>query len=201
MRRRYVWVLGLVVTLALILIPIAIFFPENGTTPRRPGGGIARAQAVDGPPAALDRAVCLRRGSDAGLPRVHAEEAGEVMQTVHWTWESKPYQIPGHDDPVTIGKKNSLNNFCIGIQSNWAGCTSCHAGYGWEDAEFDFTDSEKIDCLVCHDNTGTYLKGDAGQPAEGVDLAYVAQSVTLADARELWLLPLRRRRRQRRQAR
>jgi octaheme c-type cytochrome (tetrathionate reductase family) len=78
---------------------------------------------------------------------------------------------------VTIGKKNQLNNFCIGIQSNWEGCTSCHAGYGWDDADFDFTASENVDCLVCHDTTGTYVKGTAGLPVEGVDLADVAANV------------------------
>lgn len=46
----------------------------------------------------------------------------------------------------------------MNIQSNEARCTSCHAGYGWKDKEFDFTAQEKVDCLVCHDTTGTYKK-------------------------------------------
>jgi cytochrome c peroxidase len=46
----------------------------------------------------------------------------------------------------------------MSIISNEARCTSCHAGYGWKDATFDFTDMTKIDCLVCHDTTGTYKK-------------------------------------------
>jgi octaheme c-type cytochrome (tetrathionate reductase family) len=78
---------------------------------------------------------------------------------------------------VTIGKKTSINNFCIGIQSNWAGCTSCHAGYGWDSADFDFTAEEKVDCLVCHDQSGGYVKGEAGLPMEGVDLLAAARSV------------------------
>jgi octaheme c-type cytochrome (tetrathionate reductase family) len=178
MRRRYVWILGLAVTLALILIPIVVFFPRSEPARDDPAAALpVRKPSTDHQPLLPGPYASGQQVTQACL-ECHAEEAGEVMQTVHWTWESKPYQIPGHNDPVTIGKKNSLNNFCIGIQSNWAGCTSCHAGYGWEDAEFDFADSERIDCLVCHDNTGTYLKADAGLPAEGVDLAYVAQSVT-----------------------
>ena len=43
-------------------------------------------------------------------------------------------------------------------QSNWCRCTSCHAGYGWKDKNFDFTSQENVDCLVCHDTTGTYRK-------------------------------------------
>lgn len=107
----------------------------------------------------------------------HEEAAEQVTHTAHWTWESEPVQLPGRAEPVTVGKKNSINNFCIGIQGNWPSCTSCHAGYGWEDASFDFNNEENVDCLVCHDTSGGYAKGKAGQPAEGVDLLAVAQSV------------------------
>ena len=48
------------------------------------------------------------------------------------------------------------------MQSNEARCTSCHAGYGWKDKNFDFTDQTKVDCLVCHEQTGTYKKFPAG---------------------------------------
>lgn len=57
----------------------------------------------------------------------------------------------------------------MNIQSNEARCTSCHAGYGWKDtATFDFSDPHKIDCLVCHEQTGTYKKfpAGAGYPAD-----------------------------------
>ncbi len=67
----------------------------------------------------------------------------------------------------------------MSIISNEARCTSCHAGYGWKDATFDFTDTTKIDCLVCHDTTGTYKKTPtgAGMPDPTVDLVKVAKSV------------------------
>ncbi len=71
------------------------------------------------------------------------------MQTVHWTWLGEPVQIQGRYEPVALGKINALNNFCIGIQSNWSGCTSCHAGFGWEDANFDFSQASAVDCLAC----------------------------------------------------
>jgi len=50
----------------------------------------------------------------------------------------------------------------VNIQSNEARCTSCHAGYGWKDNNFDFSDPTKVDCLVCHEQTGTYKKFPAG---------------------------------------
>jgi len=48
------------------------------------------------------------------------------------------------------------------MQSNEARCTSCHAGYGWTDKNFDFSDQTRVDCLVCHEQTGTYQKFPAG---------------------------------------
>ncbi|NPA93591.1 MAG: tetrathionate reductase family octaheme c-type cytochrome [Chloroflexi bacterium] len=118
----------------------------------------------------------------------HNEAADQVMHTIHWTWE--------YQDPVsgkTLGKKHDINNFCVSITSNWARCTSCHAGYGWKDNNFDFTDPARVDCLICHDTTGTYKKFPAGAgfpvsepkefpPGSGKiweppDLAYVAQHV------------------------
>jgi octaheme c-type cytochrome (tetrathionate reductase family) len=50
----------------------------------------------------------------------------------------------------------------VNIQSNEARCTSCHAGYGWKGKDFDFTDQTRVDCLVCHEQTGTYKKFPAG---------------------------------------
>lgn len=108
------------------------------------------------------------------------EEAGEAfLHSVHWTWLGKESEVPGYPGKVRLGKKSVLNNFCIGLESNWPRCTSCHAGYGWEDDSFDFENMSNMDCLVCHDNTGTYKKSPAGAgyPADGVDLEKVAKSV------------------------
>ncbi|MDF0534174.1 tetrathionate reductase family octaheme c-type cytochrome [Shewanella yunxiaonensis] len=104
----------------------------------------------------------------------HEKEAKDVMKTSHWTWELKQ-QLPGRT--VMRGKKNAINNFCVSIAGNQPRCTVCHAGYGWKDNNFDFTDETKVDCLVCHDTTGTYAKTVAGEAFENVDLAKVAQNV------------------------
>ena len=117
----------------------------------------------------------------------HNEAAHQVMKTRHWTWD---YTHP--DTGQKLGKKTMLNGFCIGDQSNEPFCQSCHIGYGWKDASFDFTDASKVDCLACH-NTGGYSKpfGFAGNPVtvrteypagsgsfiEPIDLASIAQQV------------------------
>lgn len=107
----------------------------------------------------------------------HEDAALDMMQTSHFTWKSDPVTLPNREEPVEIGKANLLNNFCIGIQSNWTGCTRCHAGYGWADETYDFTVQENVDCLICHDQSGQYVKAASGLPAEGVDLLLAAQSV------------------------
>ena len=91
----------------------------------------------------------------------HNTAGHQVMKSIHWTWEA--------NSPTTgkkLGKKWAANNFCGSIISNETRCTSCHAGYGWKDKDFDFTDQNNVDCLACHDTTGTYKKfgTDAGHP-------------------------------------
>lgn len=118
----------------------------------------------------------------------HNKAAHQVMKSIHWTWEA--------ENPVTgktLGKKFAANNFCGSPLSNEPRCTSCHAGYGWKDKNFDFSKQENVDCLACHDTTGTYRKiaTDAGHPlyearempkdsgkiVQPPDLARIAQQV------------------------
>jgi len=118
----------------------------------------------------------------------HEDAAEGFMKTSHWTWEPKQNVVG--KGVVFLGKRNTINNFCIALTSNWPRCTSCHAGYGWKDDTFDFSDATKVDCLVCHDQTGKYRKFPTGagdpvyQPTEWqgkiwepVDLASLARSV------------------------
>ena len=96
----------------------------------------------------------------------HNKTDQDVMMTSHWKW-TKQY-VTDDGDTIQLGKKNIINNFCIGVSSNEPLCTSCHIGYGWKDSSFDHTNGENIDCLVCHDQTGTYKKfpTDAGFPTK-----------------------------------
>ncbi|MFO8067660.1 MAG: tetrathionate reductase family octaheme c-type cytochrome [Bacteroidales bacterium] len=106
----------------------------------------------------------------------HNQRGEELLNSPHFTWEREAY-IEGRG--VTyIGKTNVINNFCTGIFSNEQSCNRCHAGYGWSDKSFDFDNQYNVDCLVCHDNTGTYekMRGGAGYPEPGLDLSIIAQS-------------------------
>lgn len=105
----------------------------------------------------------------------HPDASKEVMQTAHWSWLSGDAERDG--ETVHFGKKNLINNFCISVIGNWESCTKCHAGYGWKDDSFDFSNAENVDCLVCHDGSGTYTKDKAGQPSATANLGAVAASV------------------------
>jgi len=174
---KYIWIIGLIVTILIVTVPIVTLVSAEPEKDDDPWESIpaevpptSHADIIKGP---------FESGSD--VTRVclecHEEAGHQLLQSVHWKWEGNPVMIEGRDEPVTIGKKNQLNNFCIGIQSNWEGCTRCHAGYGWEDANFDFSNQENIDCLACHDQTGTYVKSNFGLPSSDVDLLAVARSV------------------------
>jgi octaheme c-type cytochrome (tetrathionate reductase family) len=118
----------------------------------------------------------------------HTEAAKQIHSTKHWTWE---YVNPKTQQK--LGKKNVINNFCTSTTSNEGFCSSCHIGYGWKDANFDFSQEDAVDCVVCHDTTGTYKKipGLAGHPTyqvmewppksgkfiEPPDLTKIAQNV------------------------
>ena len=118
----------------------------------------------------------------------HDDAAHAFMKTSHWNWDSAQSVIG--KGKANIGKKNLVNNYCVALSSNWPRCTSCHAGYGWADANFDFSNPGNVDCLVCHDQTGQYRKfpTGAGHPVykptewegkiwEPQDLASLARTV------------------------
>ncbi|HNB52695.1 MAG TPA: tetrathionate reductase family octaheme c-type cytochrome, partial [Anaerolineales bacterium] len=176
--QKHIWLFGLVGTLIILIVPIIYLWPKSSTTLDDPW-----AKLPERPPhtehADLYEGKTFETGFDVtrACLECHEDAAHQVMQTVHWTWESKPVEMAGRDEPVSVGKKTSLNNFCIGIQSNWSGCTKCHAGYGWSDASFDFSKEENVDCLICHADPSSYAKGTSGLPADGVDLLAAAKSV------------------------
>lgn len=174
---RFIWIAGLLVTLAVIAIPVILFASSGGEASADPWDYVKPTPSHVDHSALMAGPYATGAEVTADCLECHESAASEVMGTTHWTWESEPMMLPGRDEPVTVGKKNQINNFCIGIQGNWTGCTKCHTGYGWEDASFDFAEETNVDCLVCHADTSLYGKGTAGNPADGVDLAAAAGSV------------------------
>ena len=83
----------------------------------------------------------------------HTEAGHQFMKNIHWTWTYE-----NHKTGQTLGKKHLVNTFCTNSRGNEGMCAQCHAGYGWKDSGFDFSNQDNIDCVVCHDRTGTYYK-------------------------------------------
>ncbi|SNY91534.1 octaheme c-type cytochrome, tetrathionate reductase family [Cohaesibacter sp. ES.047] len=118
--------------------------------------------------------------------KCHTEAADQIHDSIHWTWE---YQ--NEKTGQTLGKRTVINAFCGNVASNEPRCTSCHAGYGWDDMrKAPPSAPEAVDCLVCHADTDLYSKypTKAGHPLykaitvngkviEPPDLTKAAQSV------------------------
>jgi octaheme c-type cytochrome (tetrathionate reductase family) len=112
----------------------------------------------------------------------HNKAGKQFMNSVHWKWE---YEHP--ETGQTLGKKTLINNFCTNARGNEGMCAMCHASYGHEDHNFDYTNQENIDCVVCHDRTGSYYRLPASEGSEAcsvmfedqppIDLTEVAQNV------------------------
>jgi octaheme c-type cytochrome (tetrathionate reductase family) len=180
---RYGWIAGLVLIIALIAVPVWYNTRPaeavEGQVIDTPWDFVPRRAAPVDHSSLFEQPLATGQDVTRACLACHEDAAEQVIHTVHWRWQADPVMMKGRDEPVSVGKKNAINNFCIGIQGNWASCTSCHAGYGWEDESFDFQNTDNVDCLVCHDSSGTYRKGKAGVPAEGVDLLAAAKSVAL----------------------
>lgn len=122
----------------------------------------------------------------------HTEADDQFMHSIHFQWD---YEHPGTGQ--RLGKKNVINAFCGSVAGNEPRCTSCHAGYGWEDMNSPPPkEASAKDCLVCHDKSDQYTKlaTGAGHPpmeakgktitgakAWAVDLKKAAMSVGMPD--------------------
>ncbi|PKL37903.1 MAG: cytochrome C [Spirochaetae bacterium HGW-Spirochaetae-1] len=176
-RIQHEWILGAALMAVIIAVPVLIFLPEGKGAQRSPWKNVVKRRAH------LDHSAFFTKKFDRAQDvtqaclKCHEDAATDLMKTSHWKWEGEAVSVPDHGGLIKMGKKNLLNNFCLGIKGNWISCTSCHAGYGWEDDTFDFKKEENVDCLICHDWSGNYSKGAYGMPAKGVDLQSVAKSV------------------------
>jgi len=86
----------------------------------------------------------------------HGKIGDEVMTTGHWKWEGVASNIAGFE--VASTARRTDQQLLPGGPVERRRCTQCHIGIGWKDKTFDFGNAKNLDCLVCHDQTGTYKK-------------------------------------------
>ena len=126
----------------------------------------------------------------------HTEAGRQVQATTHWSW-----RFVHPETGQVLGKRFVVNNFCGPVRTNEPRCASCHNGYGTDALLRGETSTHgasglgpraeaRVDCLSCHDTTGTYVKSPTrsgqvlqeettvhGETFEPPDLTAVAQSV------------------------
>jgi len=127
----------------------------------------------------LQRNFTNPREVTAACESCHNLTAQEIMKSNHYNWERQEY-IKGRGI-VYFGKKNAVNNYCIATTANEKACAKCHVGLGLDEHGKLKTDPENIDCMVCHDTTGTYMKAPAkgGEPVMTLDFTNIAENVGL----------------------
>ena len=91
----------------------------------------------------------------------HNKAGKQIQDNIHWTWSyhnKKTGQL--------LGKEHLINNFCSNARGNEGMCAQCHISYGAKNFKLPKKQSQ-IDCLVCHDTTGSYyrLPPTKGSPA------------------------------------
>ena len=105
MKKRFpFWIFGLLGILLIIVFALVLFLPKSG------------AAAADNPQAGLpehpvhvDHKDIVQGPFTTGQEvtqaclKCHPEAAKDIMATTHWTWESKQFNVPWRDVPVTIG--------------------------------------------------------------------------------------------------
>ncbi|MDX9759391.1 MAG: tetrathionate reductase family octaheme c-type cytochrome [Bacteroidota bacterium] len=180
-------ILGILTIVALaILVSYTMFAPEHA-----PPSHMAelRERMRKTTPSAVDHSMFPQLQRSFARPQdvtgtcisCHNHRHTEVMKSNHWNWEREEY-IEGRG-VVYIGKKNAVNNFCIGAMGNEKSCAKCHIGLGMDEKGFNFTDAENIDCLICHDKSDTYAKAQeqGGAPDPALDLGAIARTVGKPD--------------------
>ncbi len=98
MKKRFpLWTLGLLGIILVILVPILYFLPRE-EKPADP------ASYLPEKPVHVDHADIVKGDFKTGQDvtraclQCHPDAAKEMMATTHWTWESKPFDVPWRDD-------------------------------------------------------------------------------------------------------
>ncbi|MCP4154013.1 MAG: tetrathionate reductase family octaheme c-type cytochrome, partial [bacterium] len=109
----------------------------------------------------------------------HPGVGDDVLKSAHWNWKGLTPAISGHEHSIDTGLFKLIDNYTITMSPELVDSNVFHIGYNTGDKRTSFTGVNNLDCLVCHDTTGTYEKDEkrGGLPMEGNDLSAIAESV------------------------
>ena len=108
----------------------------------------------------------------------HEDAGDELLQSKHWNWLTSNL-TESVKDGESFDKRFPINNFCIAVKDDSVACITCHLPNEKKKASLNFNTAENIDCLVCHEQTGAYVKAPLQYSADTskIDLLKIAQSV------------------------
>lgn len=143
------------IRVALLLGAGAMFFAFGGSlavaTDQKPDKALPASTADHSAFEALKREFNTGPELTKACLSCHNLASKQVHASTHWRWE-----YTNEKTGQKLGKKNVVNGSFLAITANEPYCARCHIGQEWTDASFDFSDEEQVDCLACHDTTGTY---------------------------------------------
>ncbi len=121
----------------------------------------AEHAAIQGPFSSLTEvtAACLQ---------CHPRAGADILASVHWRWQ-RQRSIDGR--MVSYAKLDGLTNFGIVAGSNPDRCLACHVSIAPTPETMAAARPETIDCLVCHDTSGSYRRGTTPVPADLLRMA------------------------------
>lgn len=159
MHSKCAWVLLTLLGLAVVAVAMPArsgFAAGDSTNILGPmpaaGDGVSRNSTADHRKyEALNRKFRKVREVTKVCLSCHTEAATQIHKTKHWKWD-----FLNPNTGQKLGVLNLINNFSIATASNMTSCSHCHIGSGWKGDTFDFDSEENVDCLTCHDTTGTY---------------------------------------------
>lgn len=86
----------------------------------------------------------------------HKQQADDVRKSVHWSWRRERIV---NGVTVLSSMNNDLSRFAIVAANNQKVCHKCHLSAIPGTAPSANNESATINCLICHDTTGTYGPG------------------------------------------
>ena len=91
---KYIWLIGLSLTAALILGPILIFFPRTAEAEENPWAHVPERLTQTDHTFLMEGPFETGQEVTQACLACHEDAAFQVMQTAHWTWESEPVSLP-----------------------------------------------------------------------------------------------------------
>ncbi|UCF35658.1 MAG: Ni/Fe-hydrogenase cytochrome b subunit [Acidobacteriota bacterium] len=108
----------------------------------------------------------------------HEHVGRDIKRTAHWRWyDHRRFS----ETQLTFAEVDTSESRML-ANPNLRYCLACHIGVPGFESRLDFTDETRIDCLACHDTTGTYRRDQAGFTS-ALDLKVIAERVGRPDRR------------------